>query len=150
MARCAGCWSWGVNANGYFCGQTPIGSAAALGWIELVRILHEHGADLTLPWVTAEGDPVLLPLHAAATEGHSNVVRYLLDHGANVELPREAMREHDGATRRFQGRPGATAAWLACSEGHDGTVALLQSYGARFDVPDDSTSGGVRVYQSKR
>ena len=78
-----------------------------------------------------------MPLHAAAYEGHSSVVRYLLDNGADVEQPREARQEHDGATRKFLGSPGSTAAWLACSEGHHGTVALLHSYGARFDVPDD-------------
>ena len=50
----------GVNANGYFCGQTPIGGAAALGRTELVRILHAHGADFNLPWVTSDGDPVLI------------------------------------------------------------------------------------------
>ena len=127
----------GVKANGYFCGQTPIGGAAALGRIELVRILHAHGADFNMPWVTSDGDPVLLPLHAAAFEGHSSVVRYLLENGADLEQPREARHAHDGATRKFQGRPGATAARLACSEGHHGTVALLHSYGARFDVPDD-------------
>lgn len=127
----------GVNANGYFCGQTPIGGAAALGRIELVRILHAHGADFNLPWVTSDGDPVLLPLHAAAFEGHSSVVRYLLDHGADVELPREARREHDGATRRFEGTPGSTAAWLACLGGHHSTVVLLHSRGARLDAPDD-------------
>ena len=44
----------GVNANGYFCGQTPIGGAAALGHIELVRILHAHGADFNMPWVTSD------------------------------------------------------------------------------------------------
>ena len=78
----------GVDSNGYFHGETPLGYAAALGRMECVSTLREYNAILDLPWVTIAGEPVIVPLHAAAARGHRNVVRFLLDSGADVEMPR--------------------------------------------------------------
>ena len=89
----------GVDASGYFHGQPPMGAAVELESIEMMRILLSHGADVSLPWVSAAGRAVLAPLHAAAEQGQLNAVRFLLDHGADLELPRE---DHDpcSAARR--------------------------------------------------
>ena len=128
----------GVDPNGYFHGQPPMGGAAVLGHMEIVRVLHQHGADATLPWVAQNGAAVLAPLHAAAYEGHCNVVRFLLDHcRVDIDMPREAYLAHDNPTKHIIGNAGTTAVGLACYVGHLATVAFLQSRGASLITPDD-------------
>ena len=114
-----------------------MGAAVELESIEMMRILLSHGADVSLPWVTAAGRAVLAPLHAAAEQGQLNAVRFLLDHGADLELPREDHDPCSAATRHFSGNGGATPLWLACYGGHVSTATLLHSRGAKLEVPDD-------------
>jgi hypothetical protein len=96
----------GADAGHYWRGQTALFTAASIGRVWLVRMLHEHNASLDHPAVTERGEPVLAPLHAAAAGGHTNVVRYLLDNGADVKQPREAFQPHNTMTKRFSGSSG--------------------------------------------
>ena len=114
-----------------------MGAAVELASIEMMRILVSHGADVSLPWVTAAGRAVLAPLHAAAEQGQLNAVRFLLDHGADLELPREDHDPTSAATRHFSGNGGATPLLLACYGGHVSAATLLHARGARLEVPDD-------------
>lgn len=45
--------------------------------VETVRLLIEHGAD-----VTAQDESSLTPLHLASSSGIPNIVQLLLEHGA--------------------------------------------------------------------
>ena len=116
----------GVNPNSYFLGRTPMGQAALVGYVEMVRILHTHGADLGLPYVSVSREAEFAPLHGAAMEGHSSVVRYLLDNGADIHMPRERST-YSSHGANFVDDAGATAIWLACHDGQLGTVILLQA-----------------------
>jgi ankyrin repeat protein len=67
--------------------------ACTTGHLEIVKMLHEHGADLN-----PRGDlhPFALingglggdhtSLHWAAEKGHLEIVRYLLTHGLDVNI----------------------------------------------------------------
>lgn len=70
-----------VNAqNGE--GETPLMSAAYLGFADVVRALLDAGADMHLQ--DKEGNT---PLHRAARGGHEDVVEDLLRAGAEVNIP---------------------------------------------------------------
>ena len=71
------------------CGA-PIKNAAARGYLEIVKLLLERGADPNLP---EEGiAPKGHALYSAAANGHSEVVKLLLEHGGhpNVEVESSA------------------------------------------------------------
>lgn len=59
-------------------GSTPLSDACSLGYLDLVRLLLEHGAAL---WLEGQHDPTL---HQAVRGGNVEIVRLILDAGANV------------------------------------------------------------------
>jgi ankyrin repeat protein len=81
--------------NLHKCGWTAVFYAASEGYLDVLQLLHESGADIHLK------DKVYIPnrdgtdsatycdgrsvLMYAAGEGHTNVVRYLLKNGSDTE-----------------------------------------------------------------
>ncbi|RMZ91549.1 hypothetical protein DV736_g1206, partial [Chaetothyriales sp. CBS 134916] len=53
------------------------------GYLEVVKYLYEHGADVDIHTATKNG---WTPLNAAANNGHLEVVKYLYEHGADVDI----------------------------------------------------------------
>ena len=61
-------------------GKTPLHHASALGYLEIVKLLIQNGADLNLETVPRGSTP----LHLAVNGQFPQVVSYLLQQGANV------------------------------------------------------------------
>jgi hypothetical protein len=132
-----------------------LGWAVAHGMTDRVRLLAEHGADITSP-----GDDGVTPAEFAATTGHPDIVSYLVSQGAPAPrlAPADAWiaaalaADADEAVRLAQAHPGvaeeARAArpslivWAA-AHGRPGSVAILAAAGwdvnvmGRTDVPSD-------------
>ncbi len=64
--------------------MTPLHEAAAMGHLEVARLLLERGAD-----VNAKNKHGFTPLHFAAGIGHTDVAKLLLEHGADVNAKDE-------------------------------------------------------------
>jgi ankyrin repeat protein len=71
----------GRDASGNVIPTTALGAAAALGRVEVARLLLEGGADPS----RAAGDGATTPLMAAALDGQLKVLRLLLARGAAVD-----------------------------------------------------------------
>jgi uncharacterized protein len=95
---------------------TPAHLAARKGYVEVLKLLHREGADLSLS--DRFGN---LPLHEAAENGHYCAVAYLLDSGVHADAT------EDGKL------PGKTALMRAALRGHLEVVKLLITRGARLD-----------------
>ncbi|KAM8744852.1 cyclin-dependent kinase 4 inhibitor C isoform 2-T3 [Acanthopagrus schlegelii] len=67
------------------CGLTVTHDAAREGFIDSVRVLLKHKAQVNLPDVKGN-----LPLHLAAREGHLEVVRLLTEHTDDCQAPNGA------------------------------------------------------------
>ena len=94
----------------------PLQAASLGGRAEAIRILLEHGVD-----VTAHNN-YGSPLHLASVAGHVEVVRILLKHGA------------DAATR---GKKGWTSLHVASFGGHIGVVRILLQHGTDLTSRND-------------
>ena len=90
--------------------HTPLHVAAAHGFVPLVELLLEHGAD-----PEAKDASGFTPLHEAAEGGRTFAIRALLLAGAQVNTTNTVRR---------------SALWLAASRGHEESVAYLLSHGA--------------------
>ncbi|CAK9019884.1 unnamed protein product [Durusdinium trenchii] len=90
--------------------EWPMFSAAALGYLEVVRMLLEAGAEKNA--ATQDGETALM---AAARDGHLEVVQVLLEAGA----------EKNAATQ-----DGETALMAAARDGHLEVVQVLLKAGA--------------------
>ena len=90
--------------------EWPMFSAAALGYLEVVRMLLEAGADMN-----AENQDRSTALMFAAHNGHLEVVQVLLEAGADKNAAKQ---------------DGATALMLAAEDGHLEVVQLLLEAGA--------------------
>lgn len=90
--------------------QTPLHSAAGHGFVPLIQLLLEHGAD-----ADAKDGTGFTPLHNAAEQGRTLAIRTLLLAGAKVNTTNHLRR---------------TALWLASSRGHVESVAYLLNHGA--------------------
>lgn len=66
------------------CGWTPLHEASNHGFVDIVRVLVRHGADVNDPG-GAMSDGVTA-LHDAAANGHTSVIQLLLDSGADANL----------------------------------------------------------------
>lgn len=90
-------------------GLTALQQAAESGYVSVMELLVEHGADVNLEFKDGR-----TPLYWAAREGHRDVVASLLAHGANVNA-------------RAKGR---SALGVAREHGHREIVDLLLERGA--------------------
>jgi ankyrin repeat protein len=94
-------------------GETALFLPAMWGYVAIVELLLEAGADATLGTIA--------PLYYASQNGHSTVVRMILDKGAHVFFD-------------FQQPDGATALYVAVERGHDSIVQLLLVKGCSVNV----------------
>ena len=67
-------------------GVTPMFIASQNGYLEIVDLLLEAGADVN----TAHKESGLTPLWIAAQQGHSEIIRRLLKAGADVNATQKA------------------------------------------------------------
>ena len=64
------------------CGWTPLHEACNHGFLDLARLLLDHGAQVDDPG--GENCDLTTPLMDAAMNGHEEVVELLVNHGANL------------------------------------------------------------------
>jgi ankyrin repeat protein len=105
-----------VDALGFDDNSTPLHLASGRGYVDVARILLEHGAD-----ATHQDEFGLTPLHRASQNGHLEVVRLLLEHGTDVNA-----RDHSYWTTLHE----------ASQEGHLDMVHILLEHGANTHALD--------------
>ena len=107
--------------NSYYGGSgSALKNAAAAGYLDIVKLLLDRGADPNLP---AEGiAPNGHALYSAVYNSHYAIAKLLLEKGANPNAPAES---------------SADALWIAIRDGDLRMVALLASYGAVWEIPID-------------
>ncbi|MGB8167473.1 MAG: ankyrin repeat domain-containing protein, partial [Chthoniobacteraceae bacterium] len=111
--------------------HTPLHSAAAHGFVPMIQLLLEHGAE-----VDAKDGAGFTPLLNAGEQGRTLALRALLLAGANVNTA--------NAVRR-------TALWLASSRGHAESIAYLLNHGAdpALAASDGQTPLHVAAFNSR-
>ncbi len=81
-------------------GVSPLSHASQGGYLQIVRVLLEHGADPNTP----EGDaPDGLALYLACAGNHLEVARLLLEHGANPDAGLDSCMHCVNITRVYHG-----------------------------------------------
>jgi len=112
--------------EGYYLGAgSPLSNAAAVGRMDIVQLLLDHGADPNLP--EEQYAPKGKALYSAVYHGHHDVAKLLLEHGAYPNPPVESSGD---------------ALWVSQEWRPDKRMEqLLLSYGAR---PTRSHSGEDR------
>ena len=101
--------------EGYYLGAgAPLSNAAAVGRLDIVQLLLEHGADPNLP--EEQIAPMGKALYSAVHDGHYEIAKLLLEHGAFPNPPVESSGD---------------ALWVAREWRPDKRIEqLLLSYGA--------------------
>ncbi|KAK2669720.1 hypothetical protein RAB80_015246 [Fusarium oxysporum f. sp. vasinfectum] len=107
-----------VNERNDDGGCTLLNAACAKGYVEVVKMLLERGAD-----VTSKANNGVTPLEAASAEGHVEVVKMLLQKGADLTT-----KNNDGWTPLN----------AASSRGHAEVVKILLEKGADVTTKNDS------------
>lgn len=94
--------------------------AAKKGDIELLQLLHEHGAPLNL---ATSSDAQMLPIHWAASDGVIRSIRFLLDRKQDINA---------------QDANGCTAAVIAAQHNHTSCVIFLCKNGCDMGIVDNN------------
>jgi ankyrin repeat protein len=81
-------------------GESPLSYASAGGYLHIVRLLLEHGAD---PNIAENGAPDGLALYMACAGNHLEVARLLLEHGANSNAGLDSCMHCVNITRVYHG-----------------------------------------------
>jgi ankyrin repeat protein len=81
-------------------GQSPLSYASATGYLHIVRLLLEHGADPNIP---ENGAPDGLALYLACAGNHLEVAQLLLEHGANPNAGLDSCQHCVNITRVYFG-----------------------------------------------
>ena len=101
-------------------GFYPLALAAFFGHLDVVLLLLDRGADVSL---VAQNDRLrVTALHAAAAGDHTEIARALLDAGVPVDVTQPG---------------GFTALHSAAANGNVALVELLREHGADADAPLD-------------
>jgi ankyrin repeat protein len=112
-------------------GMTPLTAAALVNDTEVVKLLVENGAEVTVPAATGAATT---PLMAAATNGNAENVRLLLDRGAN---PKAISADSAATVKNGPIQFGrVTALHFAVLSGNPDVVRRLLSTGALVDAQD--------------
>ena len=96
--------------EGYYLGSgSPLSNAAAVGRMDIVQLLFDHGADPNLP--EEQYAPKGKALYSAVYHGHYDIAKLLLERGAFPNPPVESSGDALWVSRN--GAP--TNAWSSCS-----------------------------------
>jgi hypothetical protein len=117
-------------ASARACGLSPLHWAAAYGFVDVVKILLEHGAD-----VNPRNVDGITPLHLATVAGHVDVARILLEHGADVNTKNE---------------DNQTPLHYAAIEGHAVVARLLLEHGADPSIRDRDGKTPLDIARKKK
>ena len=111
-----------VNSQSFTGGETPLHLNSRTGYVDVARLLIEHGAD-----VATQREDGWTPLHLAASWGHVDLALLLIEHGADVV----AQDEH-GRTPLHRASLGGRVdlARLLIEHGAD-TTARMKTVGLR-------------------
>jgi hypothetical protein len=94
--------------EGYYLGAgTPLSNAAAVGRLDIVQLLLDHGADPNLP--EAQIAPKGKALYSAVSNGHYEIAKLLLERGAFPNPPVESSGD---------------ALWWSQERRSDGSIAV--------------------------
>jgi ankyrin repeat protein len=80
--------------------QSPLSYASQRGYLHIVRLLLEHGAD---PNIAESGAPDGLALYLACAGNHLEVAQLLLEHGANPHAGLDGCQHCVNITRVYHG-----------------------------------------------
>ena len=128
-----------VNYQTRLTGETALATAAGLGYVEIVRLLLDRGAEINV-----RNSKGMTPLLMAAHGGRTEIVSMLIKAGADVDTPEreygftplivasskghaetvEALLDA-GADENIRANNGLTALQLARDSGHEAVVKLL-------------------------
>jgi uncharacterized protein len=99
-------------------GLTPLLSASYHGYLDIVSMLIDRGANINAP----EKDGMFTPLHEATMKGHTKIVEFLLAHGANpMAKTKDGRTAFDWA--RAEGREDVLRAFEAYEKSTKGASA---------------------------
>lgn len=112
--------------NPYF-GSTALHIACIYGYLELVKLLLTHNADIQILLINNDGE--VTALHLATQELHRDVVEILLQSGADVHA-----RNQDGNTALLI---ASSVENESQDNEHQEIIALLLQYGADIHVRDN-------------
>ena len=105
-----------IDINGGMYGKTSLMIAASLGIKEIVKILIEFGADITM---VSEKDQNRNSLHLAAINGKDKIVELLIDNGINIDTI---------------DNQNNSPLHLAANKGHASTANLLIMKGGELEL----------------
>jgi ankyrin repeat protein len=94
--------------------ESPLSYASQGGYLHIVRLLLEHGADPNTP---EDGAPDGLALYLACAGNHLEVARLLLEHGANVNAGLDSCMHCVNITRVYHGEQAKPLEQLLRSHG---------------------------------
>ncbi|XP_076820079.1 protein fem-1 homolog B-like [Clavelina lepadiformis] len=137
-----------LNFDGYLIeAASPLWCASANGYLEIVKLLVTHGADLNKTTTTNS-----TPLRAACFHGKLSIVMYLMEHGADPNISNRYSNTclmvscyrgnlevvefllHSGVDCNVQANCGGTALHLACESGHLLIVKSLVEGGCDINI----------------
>ena len=112
-------------------GVTPLVAAARNGYLDIVKYLVEHGAEVDKRDNVREKSALL----AAAFKAHYDVAQYLIEHGADVNA---------------QAVNGWTPLHDAAFVGDFKTVKMLVDHGARLDILNKNGRNALETAEQGR
>jgi ankyrin len=119
--------TWDLG-SGWSSPVTPAWTAAKFGYLEIVKLLEAHDADLAFK--TDENGGRVGLLHAAAVSGNPELVTYLLDKGLPIDDRADVSTEQVMFNPLYDRTPLAVAAYF----GRRAVIEVLLARGADIGV----------------